>query len=211
MSTSYTISLAPTRKRQIRNSLLSSGWPTKDIPRKKAREGAYDDDDIAALESAKQELEDKRQRKDEERAKQAAVEDKEWQVLQTAWQKNPVPEPPSATGMKVFGVVVKVTQLHNDEYDTYRDFVGAFENEGAARMCHPGHEKNACEYRVTSLERNMAWANAGGLGPAPGWYLGPFDTWCHGAYVDVEVLCPYVIPEGEKPKYGIWCSSFRAG
>ena len=55
------------------------------------------------------------------------------------------------------------------------------------------------------------WKERGNPGPAPDWFLGDDDSWCHWAFVKVERISDYKPPPDEEPKYGIVTSSFHAG
>ena len=80
----------------------------------------------------------------------------------------------------------QVSQDCNNNPGAVETFIGAFQTEGDARRCHP-HGGDACKYPLEDLARHEAWTNTWintACGPAPGWYLGPDECWCHGAYVN---------------------------
>ena len=194
--------------------------PTLDVKtdwRKKPRIGSFTDSDVDELKSV---MEDK-QKKDE--AKQRRLdqhledEKRRWEMLEQTWARNEEKAKEQGRDLKRYrgdaeekpGVFL-VSQDYNCGYDTFDSFVGAFKTEGDARSCHP-LGGDACKYKQSELERNESWCNTPIFGPAPGWYLGSYDPWVHGAYVKVERLSDYVPPEGTEPKFGIWTTSFNAG
>lgn len=108
--------------------------------------------------------------------------------------------------------IFRVTQDKNNDYDTFVEFIAIAHSEGEARGIHPRERKDAFTYNGSQLDRHEEWQQRrGNLGPAPAWYLGDHDEWCHGAYVKVERISDYVPPEGQEPKYGIVSSSYRGG
>tara|TARA_B110000858_G_C17796329_1_gene472607 strand:+ start:81 stop:791 length:711 start_codon:yes stop_codon:yes gene_type:complete len=107
--------------------------------------------------------------------------------------------------------VFHVSQTKNNGYDTYSDFVVVARSEGEARATHPRGGGDSFTYRKNELERNEEWRDLNNRGPAPAWFLGDGDSWCHGAVVKVHLISHYKPPMGEKPEYGILTASFRAG
>ena len=74
--------------------------------------------------------------------------------------------------------------------DTYNKFLCFAACRGDARSMHPdGSNKDACEYTKDELTRCEEWASGelhARRGPAPPWFLGNFNSWVHGAHVEVE-------------------------
>jgi hypothetical protein len=140
-----------------------------------------------------------------------ADEAERWTDLRESWEKEKPEKPwhnddPEEDEPGVF----LVSQAKNNGYDTFGEFVVVARSEADARATHPGGA-DSFTYRKSELERNEEWRNVGNRGPAPAWFLGDHDPWCHGAYVKIKRISDYKPPRGEEPEYGIITSSFRAG
>lgn len=134
---------------------------------------------------------------------------KRWEKLHEAWEKDKEKPPkvwhPDDPEEDIPGVF-KVSQNKNNGYETFREFVVVARSEADARATHPDSAGDSFTYLQNELERNEEWLASGQRGPAPAWYLGGGDYWCHGAFVKVTRISDYKPPIGEEPVYGITMS-----
>ena len=165
---------------------------------KRKRKGKYfTDDDLPATKKLFEKQEEEKRLKELHACWDEADEAERWATLREGWEDNPG--------------IFHVSQDVNRGYDTYSDFVVIARSEADARATHPGSSGDSFRYDLNELQRNEYWKAQGNRGPAPPWYLGGCDTWCHGAFVKVKRISDYNLPVGQKPEYGIICSSYHAG
>lgn len=182
---------------------------------KRQRKGKYfTDDDLSATKKLIDDRKEEKRLKELRRCWAEADEAQRWANLRASWeedkQKPKKPwhnDDPEEDEPGIF----QVSQTKNNGYDTYSNFVVVARSEAEARSTHPGYGGDSFTYRKNELERNEEWRDGFNRGPAPAWFLGDGDSWCHGAFVKVKRISDYKPPVGEKPEYGIITSSFRAG
>lgn len=182
---------------------------------KRQRKGKYfTDDDFPATKKLFEKQKEEKRLKELHACWDEAYEAKRWAVLREGWKKD---EEEGKTRMHNLPTednpgIFHVSQDKNNGYDTYSDFVVIARSEADARATHPGvGTGDSFTYCNDELRRNEEWRDSGNPGPAPAWYLGDYNDWVHGAFVKVERISDYNPPPGQKPKYGIITSSYRAG
>ena len=106
--------------------------------------------------------------------------------------------------------IFRMSQAKNNGPFTYSELLVVARSKAEAIATHPeSYWGDSFTYRRNELERNEEWRDNGNRGPAPAWFLGGDDSWCHGAFVNVKWISHYKPPVGEKPEYGIITSSRR--
>ena len=196
-------------KRDVKASLIEScvrfNKPGLDVAcefRKRQRVGFFTTDNVRELEVVLKENQDKELAKDKEWMEQLKKERERWNELRAIWESTRESKGVPAEKPGVF----RVSQNYNTSSNSIKSFIGAFKNEGDARMAHPGGG-SSCEYNLDPLSRHEEWlkSHPTRAGPAPAWWLGPGDAWCHGAYNKVKKLSVYDPPDGDDTNWGIWC------
>jgi hypothetical protein len=183
---------------------------------KRQRKGKFfTDDDLPATKKLVEDMKEEKRLKELRQCWDDANEEERWANLRAHWEKDrekpnkpwdhnhdPEEDEPG---------VFHVSQTKNNGYNTYSDFVVVARSEGEARATHPGGWGDSFTYRRNELERNEEWRERDNRGPAPAWFLGDYDSWCHGAEVKIKWISHYTPPVGQKPEYGITIASFHAG
>ena len=204
-------------KREIQRSLCDSyeklpspghPMPHDRLPtgEHRRRKGNYTDEDIEATRELRAELEKKRRLHE---LHDSNIK-KRWKELHDSWKEDEKHQRKRWRAEEEEGPgIYLVSQDVNTEYDTYDKFIVIAGSEGEARATHPGGGTTL--YKYDELERNEHWKRSAKPGPAPLWFLGEYDSWCHCAFVKVQRISDYKPPAGEEPKFGIVTSSFCAG
>ena len=206
--------LSAKTKRAIRVAMRDSDFIDDHNIYNRTRKGAFfTDDDLDDARRLLDKQEADRKAKHEKAMFEKRQDELRMEALEKHWKKQAEdvqvqPESDSETPG-----IFRVSQDKNNDYDTFVEFVAIARSEAEARRIHPrdGLRKDAFTYNGSQLDRHEEWQRQGKCGPAPDWYLGNHDEWCHGAYVKVERISDYVVPKGQEPKYGIVSSSYRAG